>query len=222
MLYTAVFGSTLPQKPKPFRANLILTGTLCGWFLIRRKVLDKFQFCKDIEYLYLLNLLEEVLPMAFYHYELVFRSGDLDNYIEMMLRLAILFIIWERHHYDRATLSMLSDLEHQKRNFPQYYNFKKQWFTILTEKKVEIWHSLLRYHIMAHYTAAEIRNTAITLASSKTATAFFSAFARPYKRGNSEKNMKKVSGKIAEVLLDLFKKVARNAGKSKKVSKIYV
>ncbi|CAH3185673.1 unnamed protein product, partial [Porites lobata] len=110
-----------------------------------------------------------------------------------MIRLAIIFIIWERHHYDRSTLSMLSDLYHQKINFPAYYNFKEQWLSIITEKKVEIWHSLLRNHISTHYSGDEIHDTAISLAASDTARKFHSSFVRPYTRGQSEKNMKLVA-----------------------------
>ena len=113
-----------------------------------------------------------------------------------MIRLAIIFIIWERHHYDRSTLSMLSDLYHQKINFPAYYNFKEQWLSIITEKKVEIWHSLLRNHISTHYSGDEIHDTAISLAASDTARKFHSSFVRPYTRGQSEKNMKLVAGNV--------------------------
>lgn len=195
-LFKEVFGSDFPQKPKPFRSSLIITGTLCGWLLIRHKVLDKFKFCKDIEFLYLVNLLEEVLPLAFFQYDSIFCSGNLEQYLNVMIRLAIIFIIWERHHYDRSTLSMLSDLYHQKMSFPAYYNFKKNWLSVITEKKVEIWHSLLRNHISTHYSGDEIHNTAISLAASDTAREFHSSFVRPYSRGESEKNMKCVAGDV--------------------------
>lgn len=134
----------------------------------------------------LVNLLEEILPLVFFQYDSIFCSGNLELYI--------IFIIWERHHYDRSTLSMLSDLCHQKVNFPTYYNFKKQWLSMITEKKVEIWHSLLRNHISTHYSGDEIHNTAISLAASDTARKFHSSFLRPYTRGQSEKNMKLVAG----------------------------
>lgn len=195
-LYKEVFGSDFPQRPKPFRSSLIITGTLCGWLLIRQKVLEKFKFCKDVEFLYLVNLLEEVLPLAFHQYDSIFCSGNLEHYVNVMIRLAIIFVIWERHHYDRSTLSMLSDLYHQKINFPAYYNFKKNWLSVITEKKVEIWHSLLRNHISTHYSGNQIHDTAISLAASDTAREFHSSFVRPYLRGESEKNMKRVAGDV--------------------------
>ena len=91
-------------------------------------------------------------------------------------------------------LLYLCDLCHHKVNFLTYYNFKKQWLSIITEKKVEIWHSLLRNHISTHYSGDEIHNTAISLAALDTARKFHSSFVRPYTRGQSEKNMKLVAG----------------------------
>ena len=195
-IYKEVFGSEFPKRPKPFRTSLIVTGTLCGWLLIRKKVLSKFRFCKDIEFLYLVNLLDEVLPLIFFQYDSIFRSGNLEQHTNVMIRLAIIFIIWERHHYDRSTLSMLSDLYHQKINFPSYYNFKKAWLSVLTEQKVEIWHSLQRNHIAPHYSGDQIHDTAISLAASDTLRQFHSSFVRPYVRGQSEKNMKLVAGNV--------------------------
>ena len=139
-LYKEGFGSDFLLKPKPFRTSLIITGTLCGWLLIRHKVLAKFKFCKDIEFLYLVNLLKEILPLVFFQYDSIFCSGNLELYINVMICLAIIFIIWEQHHYDRSTVSTLGGLYHLKINCPAYYNFKERWLSIITEKKVEIWH----------------------------------------------------------------------------------
>ena len=44
------------------------------------KVLKIFQLCKDIEYSCLLFLLDEVIPLSFFHNPVTFRSGNLDDY----------------------------------------------------------------------------------------------------------------------------------------------
>ena len=80
---------------------------------------QKFQLCKDIEFACILHLLDEVIPLSFFHYPVVFRSGNLSSYVPVTLKFALLFIIWRRHHYDRSTLSMLSDIYHQKIQFHQ-------------------------------------------------------------------------------------------------------
>ena len=82
---------------------------------------------------------------------------------------------------------MLGDLYHHKINFPAHYNFNERWLSIITEKKVEIWHSLLRNHISTHYSGDEIHDTAVSLAASDTARKFHSFFVRPYTKGQSEK-----------------------------------
>ncbi|CAH3167050.1 unnamed protein product [Pocillopora meandrina] len=73
-------------------------GGLCGWLFIKDKILKKFKLCKDIEYVYLLHILEEVLPSSF------------------MFQFLILFIIWNHHDFDKSTFSMLlvNDLYHQR------------------------------------------------------------------------------------------------------------
>lgn len=109
-VYREIFGSELPHKPKPFRINLLLNAIFLGWLQLRTKVLQKFQLCKDIEFACILHLLDEVVPLSFFHYPVIFQSGNLSSYVPVMLRFALLFIIWRRHHYDRSTLSMLSDI----------------------------------------------------------------------------------------------------------------
>jgi len=86
--------------------------------------------------------------------------------------------------------------------------------SLITEKKVEVWHSVLRAAIQAHNCADEMRKKAITLAMSKSSQAFMSQFVRPYSRGMSEKSLEGVVGKTAESLLKIIKRVGQNIGKS--------
>ena len=177
-VYRETFGSELPHKPKPFQRNLLLNAIFLGWLQLRTKVLQKFQLCKDIEFACILHLLDEVIPLSFFHYPVVFRSGNLSSYVPVMLKFALLFIIWRRHHYDRSTLSMLSDIYHQKFNFTSYYSCKEHWMSLITEKKVEIWHSVLRAAIQVHNCADEIRKKAITLAMSESSHACMAQFVK--------------------------------------------
>lgn len=216
-VYHKIFGSVLPNKPKPFRINILINAVFLGWLKIRSKVLQKFKLCKDIEYSCLLHILEEVIPIGFFHYSLIFRSGDLEGYTETMLRLMVLFIIWKRKHYNRSTLSMLSDLWYHKNNFTNYYKMKQHWMSLITEKKVEIWHSMLRDQVQVYDDAKQIRSKATAMAASKTQQNFRNSFVKPYKRGCSEKDMSVLAGKSAEVLLSTIKSVGKNLGKSKQV-----
>ena len=215
-----IFGSVLPHRPKPFRVQMLLMAVLCGWIMIREKVLRKFCMCKDLEFVCILHILEEVIPLVFFHYTVIFRSGALDSYFSVMFRFLLLFIIWERRHYDKSTLSMLSDLLHQKLNFPQYYARKESFLTLFTEIKVEICHSLLRSRTQPHHQASEIQESAQLLMGSRTGKTLEEKLTRTYNRGTGDKDLTLVAGKAAEILLDIMQKIAQNLGKSKEVSKI--
>ena len=138
VFYKDLFGSALPKKPKPHQIQFLLMVLFFGWQLIKKKIMRTFQFCK-------IFVLDEVIPLAYLHYPAIFRSGNINDYITIMSRFAILFIIWECRHYNKCTLSSVSDLLYHQQNFPQYFTIKRSWYNIITEKKVELWHSVLRY-----------------------------------------------------------------------------
>ena len=216
-LYKDIFATELPKKPKPFRVQLLLMSVLFGWLMIRDKVIRKFDLCKDIEYACILHILDEVVPLAFFHYASVFEGRNLQMYSETMFRFLVLFIVWDRKHYDKSTLSFLSDLIHQKLNFKKYYEMKERFLTLITEVKVEIWHSLLRSRVQPHHKAHEIHEKAHFLMGSESGRNFEESLTRPYSRGASDKDLTLIAGKAAECLLVIFLQIAKNIGKSKEV-----
>ena len=56
-----------------------------------------------------------------------------------MKRIAIIFILWGRKHYDKATLSLINDFYYQKDNVKNYFEMKCKHFSSITEKKLEIY-----------------------------------------------------------------------------------
>ena len=88
--------------------------------------------------------------------------------------------------------------------------------SLFTEKKVEIWHSVLRAATQAHNCAEEIHKKAIMLAKSKSSKTFMAEFVKPYCRGMSEKSLKAAVWKTSESLLEIIR-VGQNIGKSKLV-----
>ena len=99
-LFSSVFGGTLASKQKPFKTSLCVTAALVGWQLVRGNVLEKFANCNQHEFVTILHLLEHVVPLIFYQYN-IFRSGNLKLYETVMAQLAIIFISWRRKHYDK-------------------------------------------------------------------------------------------------------------------------
>ena len=186
--------------------------------MLRSKVLNLFKLCKDLEYVSLLYLLEEVLPLLFFHYPVTFRSSELDHYLQTMRRFAILFICWRRRHYDKSTLSFLSDTAHQKMNIKDYYSPKQQILAAITEKKVEMWHSLLRDSTERHYTAEQIRLNAKLLNVNKMQQEFRKHFVPEHLRGTGEKDQTLLVGRSAEFLINKFQLIAKNLDSPKQVS----
>ena len=100
---------------------------------------------------------------------------------------------------------------------PAYFQVKQKWLSVITEKKVEIFHSLLRKDTRNWSTGPEFQNTARTIGSSGFLAYFKEWFVPTYQRGSSEANYLKIAGKTAEYLLELFHKIAANMDKASEV-----
>ena len=209
-LYGHLIRKELPIKPKPFQVSIVTTAAFLGWLLIREMVQKKFKLCKDVEYVMMLHLLDEFLPLIFYHYNVVFRGGDFNYYITIMQRFLILFICWERRHYDKSTLSMLCDTQHQKDFFPEHYRTKESWLQVFTEKKVEIWHSKLGSNISTSDPAEVITQKAKVVSCATEERSFHHHFFPDYQRGCSEKDHTLLAGEAAQFLIQKFQVISTN------------
>lgn len=219
-LHKHLFNSGLPEKPKPDRVAVLVAAAFLGWLMLRSRVLTLFKLCKDIEYTCLLYLFEEVLPLLFFHYPVIFRSSKLDDYLSIMRRFAVLFTCWRRRHYDKSTLSLLSDTVHQKKNNDKYFTMKQQLLAAITEKKVEIWHSLLRDSIERHYTTQQIRQNAQLLSLNKIQHEFRKNFVPSYQRGTGERDQTLLAGRSAEFIMQKLQIIAKNLPSPKQVSQV--
>ena len=103
--------------------------------------------------------LENVVPLIFYQYH-VFRSGDLKLFEKVMAQIAIIFICWGRRHYNKSILSFLSDCAYQCKHLPECWSKKVSILKLITEKKVEVWHSVLRRTTEKFNDAKSIKDTA--------------------------------------------------------------
>ena len=81
-LHKHLFNSAMPERPKPDRIAVLVAAAFLGWLMLRSKVLTLFKLCKDLEYVSLLYLMEEVILMLFFHYLVIFRSSNLDNCLQ--------------------------------------------------------------------------------------------------------------------------------------------
>lgn len=216
-LFSYLFGGLLPKRPRPYQSSLCVTAALLGWLMVREQVLKKFNLCKSLEFVSTLYLLEDVIPLVYFQYQ-IFRTGNLALYMSVMAQMAILFNIWRRRHYDKSTLSFLSDSDYQKNFLPDYWKCKQHWLYLFVEKKIEIWHSMLRAHTQSHDNATNIERVAKTIASTGFLTNFCGAFVPGYMRGQSNFNFWQIAGKSAEFILQLFSEIAENTRKAHVVS----
>ena len=164
-LFKFIFGKELPPKPKLFRCEIILAAAFLGWKKVRHQVIRKFKRCKDIEYTCLLHNLEEVLPLVTLHYPAIFKSGSMEVYRATMRRLSLLFMTWKWHHYDKSTLSWLSDDTFHQKHFKEYDRRISIWNMLVTDLIPEIWHAKLRRNVESHFDEDTVRQRALTLAA---------------------------------------------------------
>ncbi|KAK3754300.1 hypothetical protein QZH41_006633 [Actinostola sp. cb2023] len=191
-IYTAVFGERvrLAEKPKPDKVALCLVLGFCGWQRIRAQVRQAFGNCKDVEYVCLNHLFEELIPLCYLHYPVIVKGGNMVLLQKAMKRLALMFVAMDRHHYNKACLSWISDNEHQKENFPQYHQAKTKLCSVLTEKKVEIFHSTLRSRIKKTDNGDKIQETARLIARSNFDNdGFEQSYVPNYQRGYSDQDL---------------------------------
>ena len=126
--------------------KLTLTTVAFGaWSIVRDQVLRLFgPLCKDPQYMLLLHLVDELLPLLFFLYNTVFQGGDFDHWFEVLLRVSLMFITIRRRNYDKATKRQWSDVIHHLKDNAEVSSTIQEFLKTLTEKKVEIFHSVLR------------------------------------------------------------------------------
>ncbi|XP_020612657.1 uncharacterized protein LOC110051025, partial [Orbicella faveolata] len=121
------------------------------------------------------------------------------------------------HHHDKSTLSSLSDTVHQKLNNDKYFSMKQHMLAAITEKKVEIWHSLLRDSIEWDYTAPQIRLNAQLLSVNKIQHEFCHHFVPEYQRGTGERDHTLLARRSAEFIIEKLQLIAKNLVSPKQV-----
>jgi len=76
-IYTKLFPrSKLPKSPRPWRISLVLELVYGGWLFIREAVKETFKVCKDTEYMTLLNLLDNYIPLVLTIYSTTFKLNN--------------------------------------------------------------------------------------------------------------------------------------------------
>ncbi|RIB12828.1 hypothetical protein C2G38_2199606 [Gigaspora rosea] len=146
-IYKGMFGKkkNLGKKPRPWRIDLILQLMRMAWLDISNLVYSKFgQTCKNLEFLYLTDLLSNLIPLVLDVYAVHHRGGDWAAYEEACLRCwSDLFLCFDRRNYKPDQLQKEARFMFQNREdnaFRQHfvnsmkYSYKPKQLHMLSRK----------------------------------------------------------------------------------------
>ena len=144
-LYAFIFGgkSILAKKPQPWRISLLSEVLYGGWLLIRDAILSAFAGSKDVQFLTLLNLLDNYVPLTLSIYFVIFKANKAELFYDSMFRCWIMFMMFRRRHYDKALLIALSNMEYWKSIDHPLSNLIYTSLNAFDEYPVENFHSIL-------------------------------------------------------------------------------
>ncbi|PKY60017.1 hypothetical protein RhiirA4_483254 [Rhizophagus irregularis] len=197
MIYHNLFGDNkvLAQKPKPRLINLILNLTFYGWKNIRNLIINRFGNIKDVEYLMMIDLLDNSLPLTLDIYTKLFRCGFFEGYLE-------------------APLIFLSDVFYWTLNDHPILDILKNNLPIFNDYFVENFHSSLRYQTAESNTDKQIIQKAKTIDIERSNDGFKNTFINTRNTNISKVKLISLEKKVSLFLLSLFDKIYHNIGKS--------
>ena len=182
----------------------LLAALFGGWLTVREDVLCLFGVCKDIEFLALRHLLDELTPLVFYFYATIHRGSRYELWQESILRMAVVFIVQQRHNYNKAMLSVISDHIHHETVAPGWKSTFSSYMNVFSEKKVETFYSLLRMQCPAWTSAEQIIEIAHVLGARNFDHEFWSHFLEDTLRKRHKHNVALLAGKTANFLVTKF------------------
>ena len=210
-LYSFLFGkkAKLAKKPKPWRISLLLEVVYGGWTLIRDMILSVFGKCKDTEYLTLVNLLDNYVPLVLSIYSMVFKCNSYELYCESLLHCWIMFVVFQRRHYNKALLITLSLFQYWQENAHSMFDTLRHYLVAFDEYPVENFHSVLRARTKETDTPEQIAFKAKEIDACKHELhSFKSVFVPPRKFNYSSKKINTLKAKAAEFLTNKFEAIS--------------
>lgn len=216
MLYHDLFGENkiLAQKPKPRLINLILNLTFYGWKNIRNLIIKRFENIKDVEYLMMIDLLDNSLPLTLDIYTKLFRCGYFEGYLESIVKIWVLFQRLQRHNYNKAPLIFLSDVFYWTLNEHPILDILKDHLSIFNDYFVENFHSSLRYQTAESNTDKQFIQKAKTIDIERNNEGFKDTFVNIRNTNISKVKLMSLEKKVSLFLLSLFDKIYHNVGKA--------
>ena len=219
-LYAFLFGTKNPlaRKPKPWRISFLLEVLHGGWLLVRDAIMSVCVCSKDVQYLVLLKLLDTYVPLSLCIYSVVFRNNMADLCHESLLRCWVIFLMYQRRHYDKAPLIALSNFEYQKSIDHPVVSTLLSSVCAFDDYPMENFHSIIRAHTRVTDTPEVISFAAKEIDVRKHELGEFqSAFAHDRKQSYTHKNVDLLKIKAAEFLAKKFKSILEKPNEGKLV-----
>ena len=180
-----------------------------------------FKQSKDVQVLTLINLLDNILPLMLSIYSVVFKSNNLEMFIDAMLRAWVVFFIYRRHHYNKAPLVFLSNVLYWKKTNHPLYEALKTHLQIVDEYAVENFHSVLRAQTSIGSTPEEISKKAREISATKDILRQFKTrFVPPKSATFSQNQLKSLKAKAARFIFAVFSEIHANPGTAKNNHKL--
>ncbi|RIB07183.1 hypothetical protein C2G38_2046214 [Gigaspora rosea] len=210
-IYHLIFGESknLGKNPQPWKINLILHIMRMAWVDIVDVVYLKFsRTCKAFEFLYLTDLLNNLIPLVLDIYAVHHWEGNWPAYEEACMRCwCDLFLRFDRRNYKHAPLMFFSDVFYWMAiNYPMY-NMLTNNLESLSNCPVEIVHSVIRRRTAKYSTAQQLQKEAHCIFQNREDSEFQQHFVTSKKYPYTPKQLNTLSRKCATKLLDMFAKI---------------
>ncbi|RIB30499.1 hypothetical protein C2G38_2152436 [Gigaspora rosea] len=210
-IYKGIFGKkkNLGKKPRSWRIDLILYLMRVAWLEISNIVYSKFgHTCKNIKFLYLTDLLGNLISLVLDVYAVHHREGDWAAYEEACLRCwTDLFLRFDRRNYKRAPLMFFSDIFFWTETNHLITNMIPNHLASLSDCPVETVHSIIRRRTAKFFTADQLQKEARFMFQNREDNTFCQYFVNSMKYPYKPKQLHTLSRKCATLLLKIFTKM---------------
>lgn len=189
-----------------------------GWKKISKVILNKFpKNCKDIEYRMMIDLLDNIIPATLDIYAILFRSGSFNEYLETLFRIWTFTSRWKRKNYNKAPLAFLSDYFYWKEHNHPFGDTIEAYLVNFNDYYVENTHSQIRANTTSLDSAKAITEQAYVLDLHDQTT--INTFKNYHKYPYTEPVLEELTIRTSIFLLDYFRLIYLNLGKSEKISR---
>ena len=118
-----------------------------------------------------------------------------------------MFIVQQRHNYNKAMLGVISDNIYREAVIPEWKTTFSSYMNVFSEKKVETFHSLLRMQCPSWSSAEQIIEFAQVISANGFDHEFSSNFLTDPPKKTNKQSVTILAGKSAEYLVTKFEEL---------------